>query len=557
MNDSPDSSRAPGSPALPGAREPTGRMQKSRVLRVGRFRVKVRLGEGGMGTVFLCEDPNLGRLVAVKVLRDDLRHEAASRERFLCEAKAVARVSHPRVVQIYEVEAGDSPFFAMEYVQGSSVAETLRQKGRFSVDACCRVIAEAADGLGALHRAGIVHGDITPANILLDATGGAKIVDFGLAVERGQTGEAGVIAGTLHYMAPEQIEGGAADHRTDIYGLGATLYHMLAGEAPFGETTKDRVLAEKIAGDPVGIRTRCPAIPGKLAALVTRMLERSPDARPRDCEEVAATLRAVCARRRTGRRALVAAVFVGVIAAAAVLMRPPASADRGALAEFFVDEHTLGLDFGRVHLRGVALDEFVKPARIGAAVPALSRDGLVFGDDEYDVVLPPCALSRARVTGLRWTKSRGDLLIGFGHPDLLARGVSFSLRAGAKEIVCRVVRAGALVEERVLAAEKLAAAFEKGLDIELRFPNAAARPERIACNVFDTERGTALLDRWAEVDLPPGADAWGRGCLHIATSSPPMRRVECTVGTVVLEGTFERASLGRWIAGKDLWRTLR
>lgn len=549
---------APGEPAsvTPAAGESTGRMQKTRLQRIGRFRVKVRLGEGGMGTVFLCEDPNLDRLVAVKVLREDLRHDPESRERFLREARAVARVSHPRVVQIYEVEAGDAPFFAMEYVQGSSVDEVLRRRGRFTVEEACGIIAQAADGLGALHLAGIVHRDITPANILLDAGGNARIVDFGLAAERGQAGEAGVIAGTPHYMAPEQIDGGAIDHRADIYSLGATLYRMLAGEAPFGATTKDRVLAEKLAGDPAGIRARCPAIPGRLAALVTRMLDRSPDGRPQGCDEIAAALRAISARRRNGRRALVAAVCICTLGALAVLARAPASAERGALAEFFADERTLAVDFDRPGLQGLALADFIKPARPAGAIPAVGDEGLVFDAGEYDVVFPPLLLSRARVAGVRWSRLRGDLQIGFGHPELPARGVSLSMRGGTAEVVFRAVHAGALVAEDVFTVEKLPAALANGCDIELGFPDPAAHPRRIEIMLYDAQGGKPLLDRRIEKELPPIDDVWARGCLHIAVSSPPMKRPRCVVRSVALEGAFDRACLGRWVAGKDLWRTL-
>ncbi len=542
-------------PATPAAEERTGRMQKTRLQRIGRFRVKVRLGEGGMGTVFLCEDPSLDRLVAVKVLRDDMRHDPESRERFLREARAVARVSHPRVVQIYEVEAGETPFFAMEYVQGSSVDEALRRRGRFTVDEACGIIAQAADGLGALHRAGIVHRDITPANILLDGGGNARIVDFGLAAERGQAGEAGVIAGTLHYMAPEQVEGGAIDHRADIYSLGATLYRMLAGEAPFGSTTRDRVLAEKLAGDPVGIRARCPAIPGRLAALVTRMLDRAPDRRPQGCDEIAAALRAVAARRRHGRRALAAAVCIGALAALAVLARSPASADRGALAEFFTDERTLAVDFARPELQGLALSEFLKPARPAGAVPALGGGGLVFDGGQYDVVFPPLALSRARVAGVRWSRLRGDLQIGFGHPDLLARGVSVSLRGGAGDVVFRAVHAGALVAEEAFTVEKLAAAFANGIDVELGFPDPAAHPRRVQVMLYEAQGGKPLLERRIEKELPPIDGDWARGCLHIGVSPAPMTRPQCVVRSVTLEGAFDRARLGRWVAGKDSWRT--
>ena len=542
-------------PATPAAEERTGRMQKTRLQRIGRFRVKVRLGEGGMGTVFLCEDPSLGRLVAVKVLRDDMRNDPESRERFLREARAVARVSHPRVVQIYEVEAGDAPFFAMEYVQGASVEELLRRRGRFTVDEACAIIAQAADGLGALHRAGIVHRDITPANILLDGDGGARIVDFGLAAERGQAGEAGVIAGTLHYMAPEQVEGGAIDHRADIYGLGATLYRMLAGEAPFGSSTKDRVLADKLAGDPAEIRARCPAIPSRLAGLVTRMLDRAPERRPQQCEEVAAALRAFRTRRRRGRRALAAAAGLAVLAALAVFARAPASADRGALAEFFANERTLAVDFRRPELRGLALNEFLKPARPAGAVPELGAEGLVFDGGQFDVLFPPVALARARVAGVRWSRLRGDLRVGFGHPEFLARGFSVSLRGGTGDVVFRAVHAGALVAEEAFTVEKLAAAFAHGIDVELGFPDPAAHPGRVQVMLFETQGGKPLLDRRIEKYLPPVEGGWARGCLHIGVSPAPMKRPQCVVRSVTIEGAFDRTRLGRWVAGKDLWRT--
>jgi serine/threonine protein kinase len=137
-------------------------MKKERLQRIGHFTVKIRLGQGGMGTVYLCHDQRLDRFIAVKVLRRELCSGKRHRERFLNEARALATVSNPHVVHIYEVEPGESPYFAMEYIEGDTVAELLRKQGAFSVPEACRIIDEAARGLKAMHDNGIVHRDVTP-----------------------------------------------------------------------------------------------------------------------------------------------------------------------------------------------------------------------------------------------------------------------------------------------------------------------------------------------------------------------------------------------------------
>ena len=244
-----------------------------------------------------------------------------------------------------------------------------------------------------------------------------------------------------------------------------------------------------------------------------------------------------------------------MLAALAVFARAPASADRGALAEFFANERTLAVDFRRPELRGLALNEFLKPARPAGAVPELGAEGLVFDGGQFDVLFPPVALARARVAGVRWSRLRGDLRVGFGHPEFLARGFSVSLRGGTGDVVFRAVHAGALVAEEAFTVEKLAAAFAHGIDVELGFPDPAAHPGRVQVMLFETQGGKPLLDRRIEKDLPPVEGGWARGCLHIGVSPAPMKRPQCVVRSVTIEGAFDRTRLGRWVAGKDLWRT--
>ncbi len=249
----------------------------------GRYRLRAMLGTGGMGSVYLATDEELGELVAVKMLHAYGAHEALFMDRMKNEVKLARRVTHPNVARIFDIgEADGSRFLTMEYVSGESLGAKIAREGPFDVPAFLRIASDVASGLAAAHAAGVLHRDLKPANVLL--TGGkAKIADFGAAWPLDEAPE-GVVVGTPSYMAPEQFEA-RFDARSDVFGLGAIFYTMLTGSRPFvNQTPAERPVR---APNPRDLR---PELPVPLGALVARCLEPSPERRYESANAVGAAL---------------------------------------------------------------------------------------------------------------------------------------------------------------------------------------------------------------------------------------------------------------------------
>ena len=202
---------------------------------VGHYRIIERIGAGGMGEVYLAEDTELNRKVALKFLPHHLCQDADCRARFKREAQAAAKLSHPNIITVHEVtEYNDRPFFVMEYLQGRTLKEII-EIGDMSLRTALELSAQVCEGLAKAHRGGIVHRDIKPANIIVDADGRARILDFGLAAVKGgeKITKAGSTMGTVGYMSPEQVRGEELDARSDIFSIGVVLYEMITGRLPF------------------------------------------------------------------------------------------------------------------------------------------------------------------------------------------------------------------------------------------------------------------------------------------------------------------------------------
>jgi len=256
--------------------------------RVGRYRVEDRLGKGAMGEVYLCHDEGLGRDVAVKVLSEAHRYNAELRARFVREARAVARITHPNVVQIYLTDEHDGlPYLAMEYLRGRDLGSLLADKGPLSDAGAVAVVRRAAEGLRAAAAVGVVHRDVKPANILVTDEGEVKLTDFGLAKTINVDPEltaTGLIVGTPDFISPEQARGEKADSRSDIYSLGCTLYHLIAGRPPFrtddGPNTYMAILSRHIHQARPNLAEVVAGSHPDVAALVQRMMATHPDDRP-------------------------------------------------------------------------------------------------------------------------------------------------------------------------------------------------------------------------------------------------------------------------------------
>jgi eukaryotic-like serine/threonine-protein kinase len=281
-------------------------MGKAKDLRVGPYVLLDRLGEGGMGQVFKAHHQHMERVVALKVIRKEKLGSADAVKRFYQEIKAAAQLTHPNIVVAYDAgPAGNTHYFAMEYVEGVDLSQLVKESGPLPVALACEYIRQAAVGLQHAFEKGLVHRDIKPANLLLSgarvkgAKGAVKILDMGLARfnggerEKGLT-QTGQVIGTPDYLAPEQaMNSRAADVRADIYSLGCSLYFLLAGKAPFqGETLTQVLLQHQMeAAPPITSRTD---VPTRLNELLARMMAKAPDDRYQTPAEVAEALAPFC-----------------------------------------------------------------------------------------------------------------------------------------------------------------------------------------------------------------------------------------------------------------------
>lgn len=250
---------------------------------LGDFHVLRRLGQGGMGQVYLAEQLSLKRKVALKIMRADLAANPTALKRFKAEAEAVARITHANIVQVYFIgEADGLHYMALEYVDGRNLREYLAKKGPPEPLLALSIMRQVAAALQRASELGIVHRDIKPENILLTRKAEVKVADFGLSrIFAGDQQplnltQSGVTMGTPLYMSPEQVQGQEIDPRTDIYSLGITSYHMLSGEPPFKGQTALEVAMKHVQGDPVPLNDIRPDLPAELVAVVHKMMAKEP-----------------------------------------------------------------------------------------------------------------------------------------------------------------------------------------------------------------------------------------------------------------------------------------
>ncbi|MGW2780954.1 Stk1 family PASTA domain-containing Ser/Thr kinase [Streptomyces populi] len=250
----------------------------------GRYRVEARIAVGGMATVYRALDTRLDRVLALKVMHPTLAADASFVERFIREAKSVARLAHPNVVQVFDQGAdGSYVYLAMEYIAGCTLRDVLRERGALQPRAALDILEPVLAALGAAHRAGFVHRDMKPENVLIGDDGRVKVADFGLvrAVDT-VTSTTGAVLGTVSYLAPEQIEHGTSDTRVDVYACGVVLYEMLTGAKPHTADSPAQVLYRHLHEDVPPPSAAVPGMAHALDELVTAAAARNPELRPAD-----------------------------------------------------------------------------------------------------------------------------------------------------------------------------------------------------------------------------------------------------------------------------------
>jgi tetratricopeptide (TPR) repeat protein/tRNA A-37 threonylcarbamoyl transferase component Bud32 len=476
-----------------------------------QYRLERELGRGGMGVVFLATDTTLDRRVAIKVVHPELAPHQSITRRFLTEARTIARLRHPNIVAIHAAGSADGLlYYVMDEVAGESLRQRLTREGRLDTEETARIVSDLAAALHAAGRAGVVHRDVKPENVLLDDSGGrALLADFGIA--RAVAGDAsgsstgqGVALGTPVYMSPEQAAGEEIDTRSDLYALGVVAYEMLAGHPPF-QGTHRVVVSKHIAERPVSIDRLRPEAPKALAAAVMRALEKQPSERWQTGEELRQAIageRAVVRPDRRIRRRLigVAAVALALLTATVGLVRRNPGPPRGVNPRHSIlvlpfdnvreDRSVDWLREGSVSMLGLNLSQWndltvVDHERLH---DLLARHRLKVGDN----IGLDMARRLAREAGV-WTVVLGDFTPAGDSLHLVAR--VFDVASGQRVDVARVDnRAG---EDIRPFFDELAAKLLdlSGAPDEIRI--GVARATTGSLGAFRAYlRGVELLNRW-------------------------------------------------------------
>jgi TonB family protein len=398
----------PSSPlggSRPGAGSGAGHTSPTPTGFIGRYQILEKIGEGGMGSLYLARDPAIDRLVAIKLLRRGFDTEAV-RERFAREARAAGRLRHPNIVTIFDVGEHDGdPFIAMEFLAGETLAELVRQGAGLTLSRRVKLLEELCDGLAYAHRAGLVHRDIKPANLMVDAEGVLKILDFGIVrVSDSGVTQAGVLVGTINYMSPEQVLGTGVDHRSDIFAVGLVAYELLTGRQAFPGTMKDGLLKRIPNAEIEPLTSVLPSADPEVAGIVEHALKKEPADRYQELARMRNDLARVRMRieaeeERAAASAISSSAETALISeeptAAGVVLQPP----RQATPEFLVDaERALAEGNYRFALTIAGRAAAMNPVdRYPSSIVARAEAGLLDRGRAFEANTPP--KSRGSGTG--------------------------------------------------------------------------------------------------------------------------------------------------------------
>jgi CheY-like chemotaxis protein/predicted Ser/Thr protein kinase len=264
---------------------------------IAGYRIVERIGRGGMGVVYRAQHLNLQRRAAIKIIAPDLAESEGFRERFTREARIAAALQHPNIVTVYDAgEVDGILYLAMQYIEGNDLAAMLRKDGRLRPYRAIDVIRQVASALDAAHAMCLIHRDVKPANVLIEGRT-AFLTDFGLTKRMDGTHteltRAGDVVGTIHYVAPEQIEGGKVSARSDVYSLGCLLYHCLTGQVPYSRDTDVAVIYAHLSEPPPKLTALRPELAAGLDGVIAKALDKSPDRRFPTCTDLVNAARGV------------------------------------------------------------------------------------------------------------------------------------------------------------------------------------------------------------------------------------------------------------------------
>lgn len=263
--------------------------------RLGHYDIVAELGRGGMGVVYKGYEASLNRYVAIKVLADSLAHDEAIKERFLREARSMAALNDPHIIQIYFIgEDEGQTYFVMEFVEGESLGSMLKRDHRLTVEQAAKVIHQTAQGLATAHDHGVVHRDIKPGNLMISSRGAVKIADFGIALSNQDLSKkltsTGEFVGTPGYLSPEVCLGRPVDQRSDVFSLGIVLFEMLTGKMPFNDESPLGLMLEVVKAEIPDVRGLNHDVDPEVARILTRMIAKEPGDRYQNCHDLVADL---------------------------------------------------------------------------------------------------------------------------------------------------------------------------------------------------------------------------------------------------------------------------
>jgi serine/threonine-protein kinase len=348
-----------------------------------RYKLLAPIGSGGMAVVHKAQDLSLGRLVAVKILRENLTGDPEFLARFQQEARAAANLTHPNIVTVHDFgRDGGRYYIVMEYVEGRDLKSLIKEGAPFGVERALNLAIQVCAGIGYAHRAGLVHCDVKPQNILVTADGRAKVTDFGIAralasLHPGETTD--VVWGSPQYYSPEQAAGESPTPASDVYSIGVVMYEMLAGRLPFVASTQQALAMMHLREEPPSLSLFNPALPDTLELIVHKVLAKEPSARYRTADQLG---RILISYREQGEELTAAQMATG-----ATPPRPLPRAGNQAASVVLPESPTVYRPPGR--------------ARLGAAA---AHDGAPVGGDAY----------AAHEEGLDW------VAVGLGFVAMLA-----------------------------------------------------------------------------------------------------------------------------------------
>ncbi|HEY6985855.1 MAG TPA: serine/threonine-protein kinase [Rhodanobacteraceae bacterium] len=265
--------------------------------RLGHYDIVAELGRGGMGVVYKGHESSLNRYVAIKVLADSLAHDEAVKERFLREARSMAALNDPHIIQIYFIGDDEGQtYFVMEFVEGESLGSMLKREGKLSVEQSAKVIQQTAMGLATAHDRGVVHRDIKPGNLMITSRGTVKIADFGIALSNHDLSKklttTGEFVGTPGYLSPEVCLGKPVDQRSDIFSLGIVMFEMLTGRMPFTDESPLGLMLEVVKAEIPDVREMNAEVDPEIARILDKMIAKDPAERYQNCHDLVADLNA-------------------------------------------------------------------------------------------------------------------------------------------------------------------------------------------------------------------------------------------------------------------------